>query len=97
MINIYSRLPYSERLDALPPEQNTDDLSFGNSVYRIRFDDRDRRPVFGHRYWFYLKDAVDDVPEYIVQWENFVQCVSNCVAVYFLGPQLQHILIIAEF
>jgi len=31
--------------------------------------------VFGHRYWFFLKDAVEDVPEYLVHWESFVQCV----------------------
>lgn len=60
-----------EQLDSLPP--NTEDLSFGNDVYKIRFEDRHSRPLFGHRYHFYLKDAVDDVPEYIVQWDNFVQ------------------------
>ena len=59
-----------ERLDALP--KGAKDLSFGNSVYTIRFESRTERPLFGHRYWFFLKDAVDDVPEYIVHWENFV-------------------------
>ena len=62
-----------ERLDDLP--EDAEDLSFGNSVYKIRFDNRRERPMFGHRYWFYLKDAVDDVPEYIVHWDNFVRCV----------------------
>jgi hypothetical protein len=32
-----------------------------------------RAQLFGHRYWFYLKDAVEDVPEYIVHWQNFEQ------------------------
>ncbi|KAL5529122.1 hypothetical protein ACEPAG_5096 [Sanghuangporus baumii] len=63
-----------ERLDSLPPDS---DLSFGNSVYRIKFDDRERRPVFGHRYTFFLRDAVEDVPEYIVYWDNFVQIASE--------------------
>ncbi|KAL5511540.1 ABD1 [Sanghuangporus vaninii] len=63
-----------ERLDALPPDS---DLSFGNSVYRIKFDDSERRPVFGHRYTFFLRDAVEDVPEYIVYWDNFVQMASE--------------------
>ncbi|KAI0075824.1 hypothetical protein K474DRAFT_1357328 [Panus rudis PR-1116 ss-1] len=62
-----------EQLDALP--EDAEDLSFGNSVYQIRFDDRKKRPLYGHRYWFYLKDAVDNVPEYIVHWDNFVKYV----------------------
>ncbi|KAG9318424.1 mRNA capping enzyme-domain-containing protein [Chiua virens] len=59
-----------ERLDALPPSAT--DLSFGNAVYKIRFEDRKSRPLFGHRYHFFLKDAVEDVPEYIVNWDNFL-------------------------
>ena len=66
---------HRDQLDALPP--NTEDLTWGNEVYKIRFEDRASRPVFGHRYWFYLKDAVDDVPEYVVHWENFVECVAS--------------------
>ena len=66
----------SHNLDSLPPDQDPNDLSFGNAVYQIRFDDRERRPMFGHRYSFFLKDAVEDVPEYIVHWDNFVQFVT---------------------
>lgn len=62
-----------ENLDNIPPESQ--DLSFGNSVYRIRFDSRDSRPTFGQRYHFFLQDAVDNVPEYIVRWDNFVEYV----------------------
>ncbi len=65
LTDYYSRT----HLDALPPPE----LSFGNTVYKIRFEDRERRPVFGQRYWFYLRDAVEDVPEYVVHWDNFVQ------------------------
>ena len=64
-----------DQLDALPP--NAKELTWGNSVYKIRFEDRHNRPVFGHRYWFYLQDAVDDVPEYVVHWDNFVQYVPS--------------------
>lgn len=64
-----------ERLDALPP--SVQDLSFGNSVYSIRFEDRQSRPLFGHRYYFWLNDAVDNVPEYIVHWNNFVRYVAS--------------------
>ncbi|KAF5386724.1 hypothetical protein D9615_001830 [Tricholomella constricta] len=64
-----------EHLDALPPDAT--DLSFGNSVYKIRFEQRDEKPTFGHKYWFYLRDAVDDVPEYVVRWESFVQMAAE--------------------
>jgi mRNA (guanine-N7-)-methyltransferase len=60
-----------EQLDKNPKGK----LDFGNEVYNIRFEERERKPVFGHRYFFFLQDAVDNVPEYIVRWDNFVQCV----------------------
>lgn len=63
------------RLDQLPPDSK--DLSFGNSVYKIRFEERTSRPLFGHRYYFYLRDAVEDVPEYIVEWDNFVEMAAQ--------------------
>lgn len=58
----------------IPPE--AEELKFGNSVYQIRFEKREHDSYFGHKYWFYLQDAVDDVPEYIVYWDNFVRCVA---------------------
>jgi len=63
------------RLDALPSDAK--ELTWGNSVYKIRFEDRDNRPLYGHRYWFYLQDAVDDVPEYVVHWAPFVQLAEE--------------------
>ncbi|KAG5639614.1 hypothetical protein H0H81_010816 [Sphagnurus paluster] len=64
-----------QQLDELP--QDAEELSFGNSVYQIRFEQRHERPIFGHKYWFYLRDAVDDVPEYIVHWDNFVEMAAE--------------------
>jgi len=64
-----------ERLDALP--EDAEDLSFGNSVYKIRFDEREKKPIFGHKYWFFLQDAVENVPEYIVRWQNFVEMATE--------------------
>ncbi|KAI0318351.1 mRNA capping enzyme-domain-containing protein [Amylostereum chailletii] len=69
-----------ERLDALPAD--TEELMFGNEVYHIKFDDRENRPIYGHRYSFFLKDAVEDVPEYVVHWESFVQLAAE----YHLHP-----------
>lgn len=64
---------YRDQLDRLPEGANP--LEFGNSVYRITFEDRTRRPAFGHKYWFYLQDAVETVPEWVVQWEPFKELV----------------------
>ncbi|KAI9510407.1 mRNA capping enzyme-domain-containing protein [Russula earlei] len=63
------------RLDQIPaiaPE-----LSFGNSVYSIKFESREPRPLYGHRYSFFLQDAVEDVPEYIVRWSHFIQIAAE--------------------
>lgn len=50
--------------------------SFGNSLYRVRFEEEPPedgvfRSPFGNKYDYYLKDAVDDVPEYVVPFEYF--------------------------
>jgi len=52
-------------------EHDPNTLVFGNSVYRVQFDSFDGS-VYGHRYMFFLQDAVEDVPEYVVYWDNFV-------------------------
>ncbi|KAF9036747.1 guanine-N(7)-methyltransferase domain-containing protein [Panaeolus papilionaceus] len=64
-----------DQLDKVPPDAQ--ELKFGNEVYTITFEDREDRPLFGHKYWFFLKDAVDDVPEYVVHWENFVEMAAE--------------------
>lgn len=53
-------------------EKNT----FGNELYHVRFEkdppeDGVFREPFGNRYDYFLKDAVDDVPEYVVPFEYF--------------------------
>ncbi|KAF5331166.1 hypothetical protein D9619_005979 [Psilocybe cf. subviscida] len=63
-----------ENLDSIPP--TSEELSFGNSVYKITFESRER-PMFGHKYWFFLQDAVENVPEYVVHWDNFVQMAAD--------------------
>ncbi|WFD22041.1 mRNA (guanine-N(7))-methyltransferase [Malassezia equina] len=48
-------------------------VSFGNECYRIEFDQRydmGEKP-FGNRYRFWLLDAVDNVPEFVVDWATF--------------------------
>jgi mRNA (guanine-N7-)-methyltransferase len=74
------------RLDQIPA--NASELSFGNSVYSIKFESRDPLPLYGHRYSFFLQDAVEDVPEYIVRWDPFVKYVSS----FFLYDKPAHTL-----
>ncbi|KAJ6455783.1 mRNA capping enzyme-domain-containing protein [Mycena sanguinolenta] len=64
-----------QNLEGVPPD--APDLAFGNEVYKIRFEDRKHTPLFGHKYWFYLQDAVENVPEYVVKWDNFVQMAAD--------------------
>ncbi|KAJ0342864.1 hypothetical protein COL922a_000688 [Colletotrichum nupharicola] len=47
---------------------------WGNSIYRVRFpgktpEDGVFRPAFGWKYNFFLDEAVEEVPEYVVPWE----------------------------
>ncbi|KAK0534011.1 mRNA cap guanine-N7 methyltransferase [Tilletia horrida] len=48
-----------------------DELTFGNEYYHVTFEQKERQPPFGNKYWFFLEDAVDEVPEYVVDWEQF--------------------------
>ncbi|WVQ74535.1 hypothetical protein IAR50_004136 [Cryptococcus sp. DSM 104548] len=58
-----------ERLEELP--EDDEQLTFGNSCYSVQFSQRRHTGIYGHEYRFYLEDAVEDVPEYLVNWENF--------------------------
>jgi len=49
---------------------------WGNDIYRVRFPGKTPadgifRPPFGWKYNFFLHEAVDEVPEYVVPWEAF--------------------------
>lgn len=53
-----------------------DTASWGNDIYRVRFPgatpaDGIFRPPFGWKYNFFLHEAVEEVPEYVVPWEAF--------------------------
>jgi mRNA (guanine-N7-)-methyltransferase len=65
----YGGLVHREQLDQIP--EDVDPPVFGNSKYHITFEDRHHRPDYGWAYRFYLEDAVDDVPEYVVKWDLF--------------------------
>jgi mRNA (guanine-N7-)-methyltransferase len=58
------------KLADVPPDAEV--LRFGNECYHVDFVEREHKGVFGHQYTFYLQDAIDEVPEYLVDWDNFV-------------------------
>ncbi|KAF2647889.1 mRNA cap methyltransferase [Lophiostoma macrostomum CBS 122681] len=51
-------------------------FEWGNSIYRVKFpgktpEDGTFRPPFGWKYFYFLEEAVEEVPEYVVPWEAF--------------------------
>lgn len=77
----------AEKANGTPPPAEPEDgeleegeeeptAEWGNSIYRVRFpgktpDDGIFRPAFGWKYSFFLEEAVEEVPEYVVPWEAF--------------------------
>lgn len=60
----------AEKIQKLPEGER----KFGNSCYTVEFPGNpptEFRPPFGHEYFFYLEDAVGNVPEYVVPFEAF--------------------------
>ncbi|THC98868.1 hypothetical protein EYZ11_001646 [Aspergillus tanneri] len=51
-------------------------VEWGNSIYRVRFpgetpEDGIFRPPFRWRYSYFMEEAVEEIPEYVVPWEAF--------------------------
>lgn len=51
-------------------------LEWGNSIYRVRFpgstpEDGVFRPAYGWKYNYFMEEAVEEIPEYVVPWEKF--------------------------
>lgn len=62
--------------DKIVKKEFTEDKTFGNELYHVKFEndppeDGVFRSPFGNKYDYFLKDAVDDVPEYVVPFEYF--------------------------
>ena len=53
---------------------------FGNSVYHVEFTERKHTGMYGHEYRFFLEDAVGEVPEYVVHWDNFESSVISTLS-----------------
>lgn len=57
-------------------EVEDEGFEWGNSIYRVKFPgttptDGVFRPPFGWKYFYFLEEAVEEVPEYVVPWEAF--------------------------
>ena len=65
----------------------TGEPEFGNSLYKVSFPNNEGsrklpndgawRPAWGWKYSFFLKESVEDVPEYVVPWEAFRYLASE--------------------
>ncbi|KAF2200579.1 mRNA capping enzyme, large subunit [Delitschia confertaspora ATCC 74209] len=72
--------PESEKPDAKKEyedgEVKDEGFGWGNSIYRVKFPGKTPpdgvfRPPFGWKYFYFLEEAVEEVPEYVVPWEAF--------------------------
>lgn len=68
----------------------TNIAEWGNEIYRVRFHgstpkDGVFRPPFGWKYSFFLEEAVEEIPEYVVPWEAFRAYVCS------LGNSLKYL------
>lgn len=58
-------------------EDESKNPEWGNSIYRVRFsnplppEDGTFRPPFGWKYSYFMEEAVEEIPEYVVPWEAF--------------------------
>ncbi|KAF2676196.1 mRNA capping enzyme, large subunit [Lentithecium fluviatile CBS 122367] len=57
-------------------EAEEEGFEWGNSIYKVKFPgktppDGTFRPPFGWKYFYFLEEAVEEVPEYVVPWEAF--------------------------
>ena len=69
---VKQRIPAAETTKT--PEPTT--AEWGNSIYRVRFPgetpkDGIFRPPYGWKYSYFMEEAVEEVPEYVVPWEAF--------------------------
>lgn len=69
-------IPNSDVINKHIRKLESHELKWGNSIYSVEFDrapprDGVFKPPFGHKYKFFLEDAVGNVPEYVVPFEAF--------------------------
>lgn len=68
----------------------TDGLEFGNSIYKVKFEQKDRCTTFGHKYVFNLEDAIDGCAEYVINMKvlkRFVALISSTTHALAASPK----------
>ena len=73
---ISARVRGTDKRDTLPENPEHGIQEWGNSIYRVKFSKPPPRagtfrPPWGWEYNFFLEEAVEEVPEYVVPWEAF--------------------------
>lgn len=73
---ISTRVRGTDKRDTLPDNEEHGVQEWGNSIYRVKFSKPPPRagtfrPPWGWEYNFFLEEAVEEVPEYVVPWEAF--------------------------
>jgi mRNA (guanine-N7-)-methyltransferase len=73
---ISERVRGKDKRDKLPENEEHGVQEWGNSIYRVKFSNPPPRsgtfrPYWGWEYNFFLEEAVEEVPEYVVPWEAF--------------------------
>lgn len=66
-----------ELRERMAASANPEDRSIGNRYYKVVFDQVERWPAFGNRYTFFLEDAVENVPEYVVDFDVFEELAQE--------------------
>ena len=56
-------------------DKEPEEISWGNSIYQVKFPGKTPkdgifRPPFGWKYFYFLEEAVEQVPEYVVPWKH---------------------------
>lgn len=69
-------IPNSEVIIKHIRKLGPNERKWGNTIYSVEFEKDPPRnghftPPFGHKYTFFLEDAVGNVPEYVVPFESF--------------------------
>lgn len=52
-------------------------MSFGNELYRVTFEDKTNFYKYGQKYTFYLEDAIDNCPEYMVPLQTLIDVAKG--------------------
>ena len=73
--DVASKTP-NKPLSAKNHETEIPPVEWGNEIFRVRFPgqtpkDGVFRPPFGWKYSYFMEEAVEEIPEYVVPWEAF--------------------------